>query len=344
MFKNIIYIIVIVIFIFLVVGLFLPREVHVERAIAIDRPASTVFAVLDGFHSFQRWSPWLERDPQAVYEISGPRSGLGARLDWSGDPRLVGTGWQEIVESRPPRSLRMQLDFGPQGRARSYFQLDPDAAGTRLTWGFDSDLTEGQGWLGGILARYFGLFFDHWLGADYEQGLARLKVYAESLPAVDFTGLHAQLVRVEAADILFIRDGSALTAERAAPHLTEAHSEIFSLLAESGMAVLGPPMVIVRGGSGQRKVVEAAVPASLPPGLEPPGDIRSGRSPAGLAAHTEHRGPYGDLAATHERLAAWIAAHGLTAGDVAWELYLDNPADTPPDERVTQLFVRVEDD
>lgn len=344
MFKNIIYIIVITIVIFLVVGLFLPREVHVERQIDIDRPVTTVFAVLDGYHSFERWSPWMSRDPQAVYAVSGPRNGPGARLDWSGDPRLIGTGWQEIVESRPPARLRMQLDFGPQGRAESRFQLAPLPAGTRVTWGFDSDLTDGQGWLGGILARYFGLFFDHWLGADYEEGLGRLKTYVESLPAADFSALQAQLVHAEAADILFVRNGSALTAERAAPHLTVAHSNILAFLADSGLAPIGVPMVIVRGGSEERKVVEAAVPAMLPPGVDPPGGIQVGRSPAGLAVQVVHRGPYGDLAETHERLAAWIAAHGLTAGDVAWEIYLDNPAATPPQDRVTQVFVRVEDD
>ena len=41
--------------------------------------------------------------------------------------------------------------------------------------GYRVDVTEGQGWFGGWLGRYFGLFLDDWVATDFEQGLAAFR-------------------------------------------------------------------------------------------------------------------------------------------------------------------------
>jgi len=92
MFIKVLYAVVIAMLIFIVTALFLPKTVHVERSIEIDRPASTLFTLLNSFSTFSAWSPWSERDSGIVYQYSGPASGTGARMDWSGDPRLSGRG------------------------------------------------------------------------------------------------------------------------------------------------------------------------------------------------------------------------------------------------------------
>src|SRR5450755_3789424 len=82
------------------IALFLPDSAHVERSITIARPSSEVFAVLNSFRRFNEWSPWFDLDPQAKYTFSGPVSGVGAKSSWTGN-KDVGTGSQEIVESKP---------------------------------------------------------------------------------------------------------------------------------------------------------------------------------------------------------------------------------------------------
>ena len=79
MFTKVLYSIVIAVVIFIITGLFLPKTVHVERSIEIDRPVSTMFTMLNSFNTFSAWSPWSERDPDIVYQYSGPASGTGAR-------------------------------------------------------------------------------------------------------------------------------------------------------------------------------------------------------------------------------------------------------------------------
>lgn len=171
---------------FVVIGYSLPKQVHVERSITIELPANMLFAILNSYQHHLEWSPWAERDPDAEFVISGPESGVGARLSWIGDPQLVGSGWQEIVASKAYEQIDIKLDFDTQGVADTGFTLRSQGDATHVTWTFDSDLTEGLSFLDAFLARYFGLLFDRWIGGDYEKGLENLKQFAESTPVSKF--------------------------------------------------------------------------------------------------------------------------------------------------------------
>jgi hypothetical protein len=118
-FKKFLFIIAVLFLIFAAVGMLLPTTAHVERSIVIDRPASTIFSLLNSYRMFSTWSPWARRDPDMEYSFSGPERGQGARMEWNGNPRLVGSGWQEITVSRPWSLIEMQMDFEQQGEAVS---------------------------------------------------------------------------------------------------------------------------------------------------------------------------------------------------------------------------------
>jgi len=343
MFNKIFYSIVIAIFLFLAVGLFLPNEVHVERHIEIQRPAATVFTVVNSYRSFQSWSPWAQRDPGAVYELSGPDQGRGAKMSWRGDPRLVGSGWQQITESQPNSLVRMHLEFDQQGGADSYFQVAETAEGVLLTWGFDTDLSEGQGWLGGLLARYFGLFFDSWIGGDYEAGLARLKALLEAMPAADFSDLEIELIDVEPQAILYVNAATAGASDDPGGGLAAAYREISALMKEHGIERAGQPLAITRMHEGNVYAIEGAIPVRLAdPDLlqngELTGRVRAGQSPGGRAVRVVHHGPYDQMSPSYEKLAAWLAAHGMPEARVSWEQYISNPGETADGDLVTHIY------
>ena len=342
MLRKVLYAIVIAIISFVAVGFLLPRYVHVERSIAIDRPAATVFTILNSYRNFLAWAPWTARDPDARYELSGPASGVGARLSWSGDPRLVGTGWQEIVASDPYRRVAMNLHFDQQGTAQSYFDITAAGQGIQLTWGFDTDLLEGQGLYGGLLARYFGLFFDRWIGSDYEKGLARLKALVESLPPADFADLEVAVVEVEAREILYVLIDDLPDSLDLETRVATAYREISRVMATEGLERAGHPLTITRARPGQGIALTAAIPV-LSADIEAVGMVQAGPFPGGRAVRAAHRGPNAALGLTYEKLAAWMAAHGLEEGRVSWEEYVSDPAETPAGELQTLLYVLLPD-
>ncbi len=340
MFRKILFIIGIIFIVFLLGGMLLPRYVHVERSIEIERPASTVFVLLNGYGMFTSWSPWAARDPDAVYEYSGPASGVGARMNWSGDPRLVGNGWQEITGSEPYSMVRTHLDFDQQGQADAYYQISEAGSGVHLTWGFDTDLLEGQSFMGGIFAKYFGLFFDQWIGSDYEQGLANLKEFAESLPGEDFSDLNVEMLDAEALNILYISSGVGQNPGGIADMLDAAYKELSAFIQENELETNGGRMAITRAWDEDGYRFDAAIPVIMKP-VEFTGNVRAGQSPSGPSVRVVHRGAYERMTPSYEKLAAYMAAHGLREGPVSWEYYISDPLQTSGDDLITHIYFQI---
>jgi hypothetical protein len=169
--RRLVVIMVLLATIFVGVGLMLPGRIQVERSTVIQAQPAAVFPFVNDFRRFNQWSPWQARDPQTTYAFTGPNEGVGSRMTWQSAQH--GDGAQEIVESQPNERVVTALDFGEMGAARAAFRLSPEAGGTRVSWSLDSQLPYHP------LARWFGLMLPGWIGADYEQGLARLKTLVE---------------------------------------------------------------------------------------------------------------------------------------------------------------------
>lgn len=324
--------------VFVVTGYLLPTQVHIERSITIDRPATMMFELLNGYRYFNEWSPWADRDPNAEFVISGPESGVGSQMSWIGDPHLVGSGRQEIVASKPYEQIRIKLDFDAQGIADTGFNLEPVGDATKVTWVFDSDLTQGVNFLDSFLARYFGLLFDRWVGGDYEKGLANLKRFAESLPISDFSGLEISRVDVAAQNILYVTTSSSQDPADIAMAMAEAYAEISAFINLAGIGMAGPPMAITRTWEEGAYQFDAAIPVDHIP-AELTGRVNAGLSPSGPAVRAVHHGEYDKMMPTYEKLAAYMSAHGLSQGRVSWEHYISDPANTEQQDMITYVYI-----
>lgn len=339
--KKAIVLAVIIAVAFIVIGFLLPGRVYIERDITIERPVGMVFELLNGYTDLEHWSPWMERDPQARFVISGPESGVGARLSWSGDPHLVGSGWQEIVASRPYERIDIRLDLDVQGVADTGFLLKPVGEATRVTWFFDSDLTEGVGLLDSIMAPYFGLLFDSWIGRDYEEGLTRLKAFAESRPPGLPSTLEIERVEAVAQSILYIGTHSSQDPVDINQAMAGAYQQLSEFMRVSGIVSAGPPMAITRAWEEGGYEFDAAIPVDVIPD-DLPATIQAGYSPSGTAVRAVHRGGYDQMMPTYEKLAAYMSAHGLSQGEVSWEQYITDPASTAQKEMLTYVYIMLE--
>jgi len=339
--KKVGLIVLILLLAFVAIGFSLPKLVHVERSISIQRPASMVFALLNGYEHNQAWSPWVERDPNAEFVVSGPELGVGARLSWVGDPQLVGSGWQEIVASKPFEQIDIKLDYDAQGVADVKFILVPLGDVTQITWSFDSDLTEDQDFLSAFLARYFGLLFDRWVGGDYEQGLLKLKQYAESLPVPDYSQVEISRVDLVAQEILYVTSSSSRDPQDIAMVMTAAYAEISRLMNETGVNMVGQPMAITRAWEGGTYQFDAAIPVDRVP-AQLSGNVMSGQSPSGPAVRALHQGGYDQMMSTYEKLVAYMSAHGLSQGEISWEHYVTDPGNTAIEDVITYVYIMLD--
>ncbi len=176
MLRKIVGIVVVAIIALIGGAYIMPQNIHVERAVVIDRPAAVVFPYINSLKRADEWSPWSKIDPNVKMSFEGPDEGVGAKLSWSGN-KDVGTGRQAITESVPNRKVASNLEFGGGGPAKAALTLTTTAAGTQVVWTLDIDLGMNP------IGRYMGSSIEKGVSADYERGLAKLKTLVESAPA-----------------------------------------------------------------------------------------------------------------------------------------------------------------
>ncbi len=158
----------------LVAAAFRPDHFRVERRLRIQAPADTVYGLIQDLHQFNRWNPWLRKEPGAQGEYSGPAAGIGARYGWQG--KELGQGSMEITGLQPGREVRLRLDFIKPFEAhnQALFQIQPQADGScELSWAMEGPSP--------YLSKLMGLIFnmDRMVGTDFEQGLKNLQQIAE---------------------------------------------------------------------------------------------------------------------------------------------------------------------
>lgn len=173
--RNIILIIIAIIVIAVAVAYLLPQKVQVARSTDIAAPPSTVFPLVADLRQNGKWSPWLGLDPNIKVTFSGAEVGVDQKMSWESDHPNVGKGSQTVIAYEPESKVATALDFGAAGRAIATTTVEPAGeGGSRVTWGFETDLGMNP------VARYFGLAMEGMIAPDFEKGLAKLKEVAEA--------------------------------------------------------------------------------------------------------------------------------------------------------------------
>jgi hypothetical protein len=152
-----------------------PENFRIERSAEVRAPADVIFALINDFREWPRWSPYEKLDPNMKKTFEGPATGPGSVYIWSGNNK-AGEGRATILESKPGELVSIKLDFVRPFAATCYanFALTPSQAGTRVTWSMDGK--------NNFMAKAFSLVMnmDKMVGKDFEEGLANLNTAAQA--------------------------------------------------------------------------------------------------------------------------------------------------------------------
>ena len=136
----------------------------IEVSIEIEAPVAIVYEKVTDLQTWPTWAPWWKKDSTMTTFYSGQKSGLGAKMSWSG---LDGDGSLEIVEANFTKNLKNELFF--EGMPPSYhiWTFEETAKGTRVTWSFQDELP------------FYVHFMQLFISPELEEGLIGLKKLCE---------------------------------------------------------------------------------------------------------------------------------------------------------------------
>ncbi len=118
--------------------------------------------------------------------------------------------------------------------------------------------------------------------------------------------------------------------------LGQTYSAIVAYLGELGQQPAGPSYAAYYNMDMQDLDIEIGFVVSEP--LPGSGEIRASEIPGGRVATCPHIGPYGEIAAAYTALTQYVREHGGEPTGVAYELYLNDPGQTPPQELQTLVL------
>lgn len=172
---------------FVVVGLILPSSRHLSHSVETNRKMPIVFDTLNSVRRFDDWNPAVAGDPDIRITLSGPESGVGAKISWVSGEKALGQGSWKIVASEQNKRVAYAIEDIDRGaNKRSEFTLQPTGKGGRniqITQTYDVE----YGW--DLLGRYSGLYVASNIGERMKAGLFRLSNMLATIPNQDYTVL-----------------------------------------------------------------------------------------------------------------------------------------------------------
>ena len=166
---------------FVLVTLFLPKDYYVERSEVIEAPAVVIYMQIADLKAWQEWNPWKEMDPDMTLTFGEATSGTGAWYSWESE--IAGSGRMTVIEADPPKTIRYELLFKGYESVPSYsgFSLEGEAltGPVKVTWSFEGSVGDK------LFARWMTLFIDKFVGENYENGLKALKERCEGMKVED---------------------------------------------------------------------------------------------------------------------------------------------------------------
>ena len=135
-------------------------------------------------------------------------------------------------------------------------------------------------------------------------------------------------------------DGSAPMADPAAisQAMGEAFGRVMTFLGQNGIAPLGPPMTVYIDYDPNTLHFRAGLPVSAEHTDGAEGDVKSASLPSGEVLTFLHKGAYAKLRVSYGEAMTELAKQGKGFGSPTWEVYLNDPRETPEDELMTQVY------
>jgi effector-binding domain-containing protein len=312
--KKILIVLAVIFGLFIIISLFLPSKVRVERSTMINVPSAVAFEQVNNFHIWPKWSYWDNIDPAMKSTYEGPESGKGARHFWESDNENVGHGNITIVESTPNSMILTDLEFEGMGISHGGWLFRDTTGGCIATTYMEMEM--------GFFQRIFGLMMDGMLGGDFEKSLAGLKKHCESLPAAPAT-TPIVVENTTTTEQWLATYKSTTNLKTISDDIGASYGKIGEFMKKNKLEIAGNVLAIYHSFSPEKIEMECAIPIAKE--VKGEGDVNVIKMPAGNAVVAHYYGPYMGTELAHAEIEKFVKANNKKVIGSPWEVYVTDP-------------------
>lgn len=335
--KIVLIAIAVILGLLIVVGLFLPNTMSVEKSIIIDTPPNVPYSQVTNLRNMPKWDPWSNIDTTMETSYEGPVAGVGAKRSWKSKDEQVGTGSMTITKDEPFSNIEVELDFGDQGVATSYYKFEKVENGkTKVTWGFDSDIDIP------IFGGYLCLMMSPMIEKEYVKGLESLKKLSESIEnKLDVSNRKITIEDVESQTIICISTATTQDNPNLSDIMGNSYGQLISNIQVNGMEMTGYPLTITTKWEENAFEFDNCIPVKSVKG-DLSAKVFKSETYKGTAMKIEHLGSYANMNSSYDAILAYISQMGLEITQNPWEIYISDPSNTPEDKLITHIYFPIQ--
>jgi len=316
-FKRIIIVLVVLIALILIIGFFLPRNVHMERSMVMKGSAKNAFDQVNTLKNWEGWSPWQKMDPKMVITYSGPASGKDAKYSWESEKSDVGKGSLTIVESDPDSLVKVEMEFNGHGKGSSNFTFKKTTDGTNVTWSFDSDMGMNP------IMHYMGMMMNNMMGKSFDQGLTDMKNIVEKMPATSSADYKVEESTSADMHILTMNYKGSSSSAEIGNACKDAYGKINAYMTKKGLKPAGPAFAVYNKFDMSNVDMDPGMPVDKADAGD--GDIKGSDMKAMSVCKVSYTGPYSKLGGVHMAINQYIKDHNKQMMGAPWEVYITDP-------------------
>jgi len=319
---------------FVSVGVVLPNSRHLSHSVETNRKLTIVFDTLNSLRRFTDWNPLAMKDPAMQVKLSGPESGVGARLDYTSKEKGLREGSWKIVKSEPGKGVGYAItDIEPGNDKRTEFTFKKTGKGGRnieIVQTYDVD----YGW--NLIGRYAGLYVSSNVGEDMKLGLARLTNMLATVPNYDYAELSKadpsmapRLADRPAENLLVVTAAVARDNAKVQAQMLSNIEWIKKVMAANGLEAAGPVRIITNEFGAEtysfdvaqpvRKIGETGVATPLSVKLEGPVTVAF-NEPTKLAV-VPFKGHMANLPKMRDAVRGWALTRGYETVERPYEAW-----------------------
>lgn len=251
---------VIVVLLFVGIGVFLPAKRTVSHEVETNRPMSTVTDLLGGFTRFKDWNALINHDPKMRLAVSGPESGVGAKLEYASDEPQVGSGSWEVVEFEPGERIVYALKNRHSGENKrmtfTFERTGQRNQNVRITQRYTVD----YGW--NLLGRYAGLYVTDNVGDDIKRGLTKFSNLLATIPRFDYSGHEGgfEFVDLPPQNVLLATATAKRANDEIAVAMTNQLKWIEQVMGKNDLEAAGPMRIVTNEFSTETYGFDVVIP------------------------------------------------------------------------------------